>query len=200
MSLYFNLKIMSANFYPPNYNYLSYREEYSLNDHNKKSKNEIIHKPNNRLFLCAKFYIRLLTILNICFIIASIYIMMHAKIKEDDTSFFNIICIIIALTRFCSLYNINMLYDENSYSSIQFLCYMAGELMMMSLGIYFVRISKLNNFIDISFKTPLDVTKLCIWSQSIYGFTYALFILSSYCYFKYFSEENNNNILRYSDV
>ena len=191
---------MSANFYPPNYNYLSYKENYSLNDQKNITNIKMLNKPKSRLFQCAKIYTKLLTILNICFIITCSYIMIHTEIKEDDTSFFNIICIILALTRFCSLYNINSLYNEKSYSSLQFLCYLTGEFILMSLGIYLVRISKINNFIDISFKTTLDVTKICIWSQLIYGLTYAVFILSSYCYFKYFNILDKNNMLLYSEV
>ena len=123
--------------------------------------------------------------------------MLHTQIKEDDTSFFNIIFLILALTRFCSLYNISKLYNEKSYSSLQFLCYLTGEFIMMSLGIYFVRISKINNLIDITFKTPLDVTKICIWSQMIYGLTYVLLIISYYCYFNI---GDKNNMLLYSEV
>ena len=191
---------MTANFYPPNYNYLSYREDYSLNDQINLPKNKVIHKSTNRLFQCAEIYTKLLTILNICFIITCSYIMLHTQIKEDDTSFFNIICLILALTRFCSLYNISKLYNEKSYSSLQFLCYLTGEFIMMSLGIYFVRISKINNFIDISFKTPLDVTKICIWSQMIYGLTYVLLIISYYCYFGNYAIGDKNNMLLYSEV
>ena len=79
---------MSANFYPPNYNYLSYRENYSLNDQINLQKNKVIHKSTNRLFQCVEIYTKLLTILNICFIITCSYIMLHTQIKEDDTSFF----------------------------------------------------------------------------------------------------------------
>lgn len=128
---------MSANFYPTNYNYLTYREDYSLNDQKKIPKNKVIHKSTNRLFKCVEIYTNLLTILNICFIITCSYIMFHTEIKEDDTSFFNIICLILALTRFCSLYNISQLYNEKSYSSMQFLCYLTGEFILMSLVVHY---------------------------------------------------------------
>ena len=61
--------------------------------------------------------------------------------------------------------------------------------------------TKWTPFIGIGYgATNVDVTKLCIWSQLIYGFTYALFILSSYCYFKYFSQNkvfNTPNICHF---
>ena len=161
----------------------------------------MLNKPKSSCsFQCAKIYTKLLTILNICFIITCSYIMFHTEIKEDDTSFFNIICLILALTRFCSLYNISQLYNERSYSSMQFLCYLTGEFILMSLGIYFVRISKINNLIDITFKTQLDVTKICIWSQMIYGLTYVSFIISYYCYFKNYAIGDKNNMLLYLKV
>ena len=190
---------MSGNFYPTNYNHLTYREDYSLNDQQNIPNIKMLNKPKSScLSQCAKIYTKLLTIINIFFIITCSYIMLHTKIKEDDTSFFNIICLILALTRFCSLYNINQLYNEKSYSPMQFLCYLTGEFILMSLGIYFVRISKINNFIDISFKTQLDVTKICMWSQLSYGLVYVSFIIGYYCYFDIGDKKNDNNFLNYA--
>jgi hypothetical protein len=191
---------MSTNFYPPNYtyNYLTYRENYSLNDRKDSKNNNLDTPPKNRLYECFKFFIDILLIVNICLIVGC-SIISYTKFSDKDSSIFNIICLILSLTRLYSRYVIDNLYVENSYTALQFIFFMFGEFMLMSLGIYFVRNSQFPYLYNISFKTPLDITKLYIWSQLIYGLTYSILIISSYCYFKHYAKKREHNLILYTN-